>query len=524
MFNSFTWELYKNSEEGREALSKDFSKFTDYLENTEDIFGVICSIFELIEDKIVENSGRGEEIDLREPLKVFASEFNVTNIEEAENFFIQLADKGIELRFENKGKSFILCFGGGNIQNSLYEDIYSSIEGLTSCLYNIFPDYFIPYFFFKRFDQFEKICQFFSISLPEVPGKLKKRDRALYYLHINHEPYEFRIRHELSAKEMVSFLYDFAPKSIFRDKKVEEIFPPPSPSRIWFIIGGLGEGDFDVLDSIDSESRLLWQGNLEMRKGDIVLMWCVSPRSYLHSVWRALGDGYNDPFFYFYSMVPIGNPVKIPPIPFSDFSNHPFLGTRPAVRAHFQGRGGSAFSIEDYAAIMDILQKKGFDTSLLPEPPETHFSSDILLQNERDVERLLVEPFLQHIGLTKNDWIRQFPLRMGRGERNYPDYVLGGEMVPGDERAFAVIECKFHIETKKELKDAFIQAKSYALRLQTTVLILSASRGLWVFQRRKDGFSIDHFIFKTWKELTHPDAVHQLSLIFGRRKIEAAIR
>jgi len=252
-------------------------------------------------------------------------------------------------------------------------------------------------------------------------------------------------------------------------------------------------------------------------------MWCASPRSYLHSVWRALDDGFNDPFFYFYSLIRVGHPTKISPIPFSEFSTHPVLGSKPAVRAHFQGASGTPFSIEDYAAIRELLHNKGFDISELPLPPTAGSFLNTELQNERDVELTLVEPLLKSLGFTEKDWIRQFPLRMGRGERNFPDYVLGGVLCPGDESAEALIECKFDIETKKDLKEAFVQAKSYALRLQALILALAARRGFWVFRRRDDGFSIDHFMFKTWNELTHPDVLHEVSVFLGKRTIEASI-
>lgn len=432
VFNSFVWGLYKDSEEGKTALSKDIAEFVYYFEDAEgDPFGLICPVFEVIDGKIIKDrEGREEGIDIRGSIENFALGFQIADIDDAEKFFTQIVDEGVVWNFKHREEDLALCFGCGELETPIYEDIYSFIEGLTAGLHDTYPEYFTPYFFANRFDQFEKICHEFSITLPEVPGKLKKRERALYYIHINRELYKFRIKHNLSPKELVAFLYDFAPKSILKNEEIEADLPPAS--RVWFIIGGVGDGDFNKLDAIDSESMLLWQGNLEMRKGDIALMWCVSPRSYLHSVWRALDDGYNDPFFYFYAMTRIGKPVKITPIPFADFSNHPFLSSRPAVRARFQGRGGSPFTLEEYAAIVEILQEKGFDTSLLPSPPEAQFLSDVALQSERDVETVFVEPFLQSVGLTEKDWIRQFSLRMGRGQRNYPDYVLGGDATPGD--------------------------------------------------------------------------------------------
>ncbi len=524
-FNNYIWSLYQNSKDKKTFTSKDLAEFIQSGERADgNIFITECSYFELKNDNIVEDGKQGtEKINIREAIRHHVSEIKISNIKEAEQFFIQLIDDGIEWPFQSEGKNFVLCFGGGKFHPSFYEDIFSSIEGLSAGLHDVYPDFFIPYLFSKCFDQFEKICQAFSIHLPEIPGKLKKRDRAMYYLKINKIFYDFRHKHNLSAQEIVSFLYDFALRSIDSNLKTEAHFP--APSRVWFVIGGVGlNDDFQYLDSAHDKSISFWQGNIETRKGDIILMWCASPRSYLHSIWRAVDDGFNDPFFYFYSLIRIGKPIKIPPILFSEFSKHPFFRDRPAVRSHFQGRSGTAFSIEDYASIIEILQDKKFDISILPSPPESQFFDDINLHNERDVEQMLVEPLLLNLGFSEDDWIRQFPLKMGRGKCYYPDYILGGKPIPGDERAFALIECKFNIETKKELKDAFVQAKSYALRLLSEIFILAAKRGVWIFERRKEGFSIDHFLYKTWKELSHPDNLHQISLIIGKRKVKNSIK
>ncbi len=524
-FNTYIWSLYCNSEEGKAARAKKLAAYIQAGERYDgDIFHAECQYFEVKNDTIVEGGEQGtEKLNIREAIYHYTSQLKISSIEEAEQLFMQLVDDGVDWPFQWEGKDFILCFGGGKSHVSFYEDIFSSIEGVSAGLYDAHPDFFIPYFFSKYFDRLKKICQAFSIQLPEVPGKLKKRDRAMYYLKINRILYDFRHKHNLSPQDIVIFLYDFALNSL--NSHAQSEIPLPSPSRVWFVIGGVEKnGDFQYLDSANQESISFWQGNIETRKGDIILMWCASPRSYLHSIWRAVDDGCNDPFFYFYSLIRIGRPIKIPPIPFAELSRHPLLGNRPAIRGRFQGRSGTAFSIEDYASIIEILKHKNFDISILPSPPKSQFFDDIRIANERDVEQLLVEPLLKRLGFTENDWIRQFPLKMGRGKCYYPDYVLGADTTPGDERAFTLIECKFAIETKKELKDAFVQAKSYALRLQSEIIILAANRGLWIFNRRKEGFSIDHFLYKTWKELSHPDILHDISLIIGKRKVENAIK
>lgn len=498
-FNRFLWSLYRDSQEGRAAIERD--------------------IYEFIKPDAL-SSGMSAFANLRQQINAYAAERAMKSLDEAQKLFTDIADENVSLSFvDDEGESFRMDFAGGKENPEYYSDVFSNIDGLSAGLHDAHPEFFTPYFFSRCFDKFQQICHFFGIVIHEIPGKLQKRERALYYLGVNRALYDFRKSHELSPQELNAFLYDFAPKNI-ATKESNEI---PPPSRIWFVIGGVRNDDFEYLDSIDKSSTNYWQGNLETRRGDIILMWCASPRSYLHSIWRALDEGFNDPYFHFYSMIRVGAPIKITPIPFLEFSKHPLLGAMPAVRAHFQGTSGKAFSVDGYVAICELLQQRGFDTSLLPSPPAVEEFSAAGLENERDVELKLLEPLLRNLGFAEADWIRQFPVRMGRGERNYPDYVLGGDPLHGEESALAVIECKFDINTSKELKETFIQAKSYVLRLQAKVLVLAARRGLWVFQERSDGFSIDHFTFKTWSELSHPDVLHEVSLVIGKRAIEVAI-
>ena len=518
-FNRFLWNLYRNSREGRAAIGQNVAEFIepDTLSFGVEAFVRQLSYYEMSNGEVMEHWA---EVNLRQEIKKYAAKQVITCLDEAEKLFTHIADEVIPFPIDNDdGKGYRADFGGGKDDPKYYSDVITNIDGVSAGLHDAHPEFFIPYLFPRRFNQLQKICHFFDIALSEIPGKLQQRERALYYLHVNRAFYNFRKTHELSPQELNAFLYDFAPKS-FATKELREL---PPPSRIWFSIGGVENNDFDYLDTINKDSSTYWQGNLETRRGDIFLLYCASPKSHLHSVWRALDEGCNDPYFYYYSMIHVGNPIKITPIPFAEFAKHPLMGTFPSVRAHFQGTSGKAFPILGYAAIVELLQQRGFDISLLPSPPAVEEFSVAGLENERGVELKLLEPLLRNLGFDGMDWIRQLPVRMGRRERNYPDYVLGGDPLHGEESAVAVIECKFDINTNKELKESFVQAKSYALRLQAKVLALAARRGLWIFQERSDGFSIDHFTFKTWGELTHPDILHEVSLTIGKRTIEAAI-
>lgn len=60
---------------------------------------------------------------------------------------------------------------------------------------------------------------------------------------------------------------------------------------------------------------------------------------------------------------------------------------------------------------------------------------------------------------------------------------------------------KHDMATAKDRKEAFVQARSYALRMQAIVLTIAARQGLWIFQKRIESFSEDHFVFKACENL-----------------------
>ena len=273
---------------------------------------------------------------------------------------------------------------------------------------------------------------------------------------------------------MCAFLYDFAPRFL-----VENEGELPEPSKVWLITGDTGgNGDFEWLEEAvgDAASASHWQGNINTRRGDVLLVYCVSPRSYIHSVWRAVTDGFVDPFFYYHSTVWIGQPIKTMPVTFKEMKADPLLSQKGEIKAHLQGPSGKPFTLEEYDAVLAIMESKGQDIIQLPRPPIVSFLPSTELVNERDVEVTLIEPLLSRLGYTEKDWLRQLPLRMGRGERIYPDYVFGAKTVRGEESAEMVLEAKFTVGSEKALRETYLQAVSYAYRLRAKNGYVGGSR------------------------------------------------
>jgi hypothetical protein len=238
--------------------------------------------------------------------------------------------------------------------------------------------------------------------------------------------------------------------------------------------------------------------------------------------WPACSDGFIDPLFHYHGTVWICNPIKIKPVTYADLSQHPLLSQKGAVKAHFQGPSSKApFSIEEYEALLGIIKSKGQNISQLPRIPSANYLPSVDVLNERDVEVRLIEPLLIRLGYKSTDWVRQMPVKMGRGERNYPDYAFGARTKRGEESARMILESKFQLSSHSEFMDAFYQAKSYALRLQSKMMVMAAKEGVWVFPPQNGSFEIKKFVHKGWGELNHPDGLHEiLSLIHKDRILD----
>jgi hypothetical protein len=258
-----------------------------------------------------------------------------------------------------------------------------------------------------------------------------------------------------------------------------------------------------------------WAGNESTQPGDIILIYGVSPFSGITSIWRAISKGYIDPFDYWMNRVWVSNRIIIPIISVVELRNDAVWSKKGLVKASMQGVNGVPCSREEYEAIVNILKTKKFDITKIPTLPKIGLEENIEVANEKEVEEKLVEPFLIKLGYTKKDWQRQIPVRMGRGERVYPDYAIFPKLTKGEESCDFIWEAKFRIINTKQLKEAFFQAKSYALRLNAKGLGLIAQEGIWL-SLLEDSFSFEKIIFYDWKQVNDFDSFSKIKLKFGK--------
>jgi hypothetical protein len=386
------------------------------------------------------------------------------------------------------------------------------ISAVSRLLYHLFPDYFFPYTFEREFNKFTNICYEFNIPIPEVPKKKDLDKRALYYLDLCEALQEFRKINEFIPQELCAFFYDFAP-TVLAELEDKEI---PSPSKVWFV--GCDKFDFDTLDESKEDSEESWQGNVDAKRGDIVVMYCRTPHSYIHSIWRVIGNGFADPFFGYYSVNYLSFPIKLDVhITQKDLENNPVWARNPLVRKNLQGINGYPIKYPEYLELLSMLKLKGQSIDNFPTIiPTSKFEADDL-KDERDVEIRLIEPFLVLLKYTSTDWVRQMRVKMGRGERNYPDYGFGANTQRGEESAKMILEAKYEIKTNKDLQEAYFQAKSYALRLQANCFIVAAKEGIWVYKPKNGVYKFDDYFNYNWVQIENPDTLHELQLLIGKK-------
>ncbi|HBR12196.1 MAG TPA: restriction endonuclease subunit R [Chryseobacterium sp.] len=491
--NKFIWNNYKESKDGQDVIyffeHKEFdeilSKFVDEKNKDLEDYNNILNAFSYCEFEF------DEEKDL---------------VEKAKNLFKFFIENGLILEDEEGEFPFF--------EKEEYDFLLDIIEPYSLYLFDVFPDYFFPYFFKLEFAKLQKICDTFNVNIPKVPLRKNKEERLNFYLELCDVFFEFRKNNNLNPFEFCAFLYDFAPKYI----GFENIEDLPEPTNIW-LCGG-AKNDYPYLLKANSRTTYFWQGNEDTKRGDIVVMYSLSPQSNIEFVCRAINDGVRDPFFHYYGSITLGHIDKVKPIHISQIKNDEHLKNLPIVKKNLQGVNGTPINNEDYQRILHLLEEKGENISRLPKFSIVDFKPNFDCINERDVEIKIVEPFLQKINYSEKDWLRQFSVRMGRGERNYPDYVFFAETNKGYEKAKMLLETKFVIKNNKDLEDTFQQAHSYALRLESQKIVICDKDFIWIYSRKNDSFDRTKYLKFNWQEINNPDIYNQIKKLIGKDFIQ----
>lgn len=493
-FNEFVWNTYKSSPEGKDLIE----------------------VFRCFEERC-----RDEE--KRKAVVSFLNSIRLINEDEGDlstNIECYLNWKGIvtnELKpiisNEDEAGEFLLQFWDVTYEEDPAIQVFSldDVDTISTVLYMIKPEYYFPYFFNRQFISLKNIFNEFGIFLPAVPAKNKYEELQSYYWEICKSISEFRKKYNMESYELPAFIYGFAMNVI---EKYSIKYELPEAKKAFFVGGGLNNnGDFEYLDNAGDETIYSWQGNPEIQPGDIVVMYCLTPRSYIHSIWRAVTPGFIDPFFDFYRATYIGKPILVENISIKEIKEDEVLSNMPLVRGNMQGINGRLIEKKYYDRILELLKSKGQDISILPRLENLEIE-DVVLKNEKDIEKKLLEPLLNKLGYESKNWKKQFAVKMGRKEKIIPDYVLDPVLEKGNESGYWVWEAKYTISSHKQLKKDFDQAKSYALRLQSEGLGLISKEGIWLC---KNSFDFKNLKFWNWKQISERDSFNEIYDYLGKK-------
>jgi hypothetical protein len=478
-FSQYIWNFYKKSSEGEKAVN---------LFDPESGIDIKKHI-KLYNPFLLENADTI--VDMSETTYCY----NISDCEppanrkEARVFYESVVSHGI---YEN---------GAFIIESGDYELMLAISASISYALYVFSPNYYFPNLFMCNFLTLNRIADNFEIELPTIPKKSDYKARCMYYMDLCETFYDFRIKNNLSPSELCAFLYDFAPGLV---KQVET--PMPEPSQAWFIGGTLTEDKkYGAIN--------FWQANPETKKGDILVMYETSPISAVTSIWRARLDGVIDPFFHYYSNTFITDEIQIPHITLKEIKADGYFSRHPLVRKNFQGINGWQMSAEDYSELLRMARNKGCNQKL-PRPYRPTIRKNDSVTCERDVERELLEPFLKELGISQNDYIRQLPVRAGRGSKIYPDYALFYDKTSGYEKAKVLIEAKYHMKSNRETEEAFKQSRSYANILESKIIVLCDKDCIIVY-KKDGGFDRQRYIKYFWEELENSDRFNEIGKIIN---------
>lgn len=473
--NQYTWNLYKDSQEGKEAISffsnaEGYALFKRYCPHS--VFHTEEEYNEWLDDIYCYGVSEYEQPD---------------SIDDAKNLYASLITLGIMVE------------GEPWIYRDDFKRMLGMIQPISYVLSRFAPEYFFPYLFICRITELNKISDAFNIELPKLPKRADYKGRCMYYWEICEVFYRFRMDNGLSPAELCAFLYDFS-LNVIGDFPLGE---KQQPSQAWFIGGFLYPED-RVLNT------KFWQSSPETKRGDILIHYETSPISAITCIEIAQTDGVIDPLFYYYSNTYIGERIDIPHITLKELLSDDYFSKHPLIRKKFQGVNGWPSSSEDYAELLRMIKVRGFDTGILPKLYAPSLPKNIIIKRERDVETKLLEPLLNTMGWYEcKDFIRQLPIHAGRGHRIFPDYALHYNNRPEEERASVLIEVKLYMKSNRDIEEAFLQARSYAQLLSSSVIVLCDKICLLAYEK-KDSFDRNRYKRYYWTELDNPDVYNEL--------------
>ena len=272
-FNQYLWNLYKNSPDGKSAISS-FSDRKEWMEEER--------LFEKYNPRIKDTFNSEIICNILEDFWCYkVSEYEGTelkSLDDAGKLYEEIISTGLMIETEE-----ILRIGD-------YDQMLGYIPLLSMELNYLYGEYFFPYLYINELFHLEKLADYFEIELPSIPKKPDYKARCMYYWELCKVFYQFRTENGLSPDELSAFMYDYVPNLLTKEDNTEI----PKPSAVWFI-GGLIEG-------YGKEWTIgFWQSNKDTKRGDILIHYETSPVCAITCLWIAQTNGVVDTIFHYYN-------------------------------------------------------------------------------------------------------------------------------------------------------------------------------------------------------------------------------
>ena len=293
--NKNIWNLYKNSERGKETIALFTVNKDDYLENTEKI------IFQKYNEYFGGLAAENYFLDICFLIieSINADKLFIDKNESSTDYFIRLIDN-LEICFvEENSKGELIRKENERpiIFQKDYKTFCAILSEISLVLYFYEDVFFFPILFREQFDIFMKILDVLEIPMPELPAKTDKRGRLLLYNNLNANILQFAQENNLTPEETCACIYDFAFMLLEEDNNTTEM---PEPTNIW-LTGGSKEDYKIFLKNPVAGAKSIWTCNENTKRGDIIVMYVLAPHSCIQSIWRADIDGVYTPFNYYNS-------------------------------------------------------------------------------------------------------------------------------------------------------------------------------------------------------------------------------
>lgn len=480
--NKKNWELYKNSSEGRELIDLFSFKGDNFLDDA-------CKIYEKLDiyhdepdldryyfrlqwiainlqksDLIKNNS-----LSFEDFIK-FVIEFQLVDVKITEDGYYVLID-------DPSPKDII-------VKKDNFRGKLGYIQYVSMFLYFV-CGFYKPILFPRRHNLIEENAELLDIELPEPPRTKSYEEYYAYYYELSAALTDFQINNELTDAEFCACFYGFTSLLRKETKRNNEL---PEPTNVWMT--GANKEDYKTtLSNITSDTNSIWACNERTRRGDIVIIYALAPHSCIHSIWRADSGGRFQPFDYYQCRTTVRDGVTIPPISIKDLKEHPYFKNLPIVRKNLQGVNGVELSAIDYYELLKLIAEKGGDLEKLPKLFVPKDWKEIEYEKghpERSVEEKILIPVLERLGYTSNDWTRQLVEKVGRKEKEIPDFVFFPFGEEHAENAPMVIEAKYDMSSSREREKAYQQARSYAKMLDASIMGICDKERLVLFVRNKN--------------------------------------